>query len=181
MCKLNLKLLVLVLLNITLIGCNNNKSEVIEDVFETVNIEDIISIDERRWTLVSYQYDTGDPIAALDDVPFNFSFVFNNMGDRIGFIGFDGCNAFSSEGILVQENIVTPVNGVPFDDGLCENLNFEEYISQAAILTAVITDTFSFEETESLLVLRSLIGQTLTFVPCIFVDPNNFTSFCEPI
>jgi len=181
MFRLRKKVIILVVFNALLIGCSDSdQPQMTEDVLVTANDLDDIAPDQSRWVLNSYQSNRNEPIPAVSEAPFNFSFVFNDEGDRTGFFGFDGCNVFLSENILMDGNTVMPVNGVSVDTLACGNLTFDAYISQFDFFYTVISDSFIYEEVNSQLVLRSMSGQTLTFDPCILIESDNIASMCEP-
>ena len=136
---------------------------------------------EGRWVLISYSSDAVDLTPAVDAIPFNFAFNISEQGQPVGFFGFDGCNVFTTAEALEEGNVIMPVNGVNVDGRFCGSLEFAEYLMQFDFFYSVISDTFSYHRANTQLILKSLTGSTLTFDPCVAVDPDSLDSICEPL
>lgn len=165
--------LILSIVFVVLIGCSNNDESVLEAVNSSSN--------DKRWSLTSYGSETNGSTPATLEVTFIFAFTHSEQNQISGFFGFDGCNVFASEMVIIDGNVVMPVQGVSVDDGGCGNLSSGEYLLQFDHFYSVISNTFSYESAPTQLVLTALAGNFLTFQPCMPIDPNSLDSICEPM
>ncbi len=165
---------------LSLLSCGGSSEEGPECGPNSSCLPEKLSID-KRWVLTSYSSDAGDPAPAVEAVPFNFAFNITDQGRRTGFYGFDGCNVFSSDGVMLEGTTITPVNGVNTDGRSCGALQFADYLMQFDHFYSVISDTFSYDEMNDQLVLSSSTGSSLMFGLCIAIDSDSLDSICEPI
>jgi len=125
------------LIVVFVIGCSSGGTSNEIDSFESsiadnqqsglVNTEDISLTaadqslpSDTRWLLRSYQSGNNDPILAVAEFPFTFSFTSDEENNQFGYIGFDGCSVFGAEIVLSEGSIVIPVNGPSVDNfGIC--------------------------------------------------------------
>lgn len=186
------QLKVFVLLStVALVACGSDSNEQAqsgdtENLLNTQNNDPIVNnntaiSDDRRWLLTSHGSETNETTPATLEAPFTFAFTYSQQNQISGFFGFDGCNVFSSGMVMVDGKVVMPVQGVNVDAASCGNLSFTEYLLQFDSFYNVISNTFSYESSPTELVLTALAGNSLTFQPCMPIDPNSLDSNCEPI
>lgn len=185
-----LKMFVL-LSTVALVACGSDSNEQAqsgdtENLLNTQNNDPIVNnntaiSDDRRWLLTSYGAGTNEPQPATLEAPFTFAFTNSEQSPVSGFFGVDGCNVFASEMVMIDGNVVMPVQGVSVDAGVCGNLTSSEYLLQFDHFYSVISNTFSYESEPTQLVLTALAGNFLTFQSCMPIDPNSLDSSCEPI
>ncbi len=144
------------------------------DIAET---EESITID-GRWLLASYTSEDGGLTMAAVDVPFSFFFSRNDQGEIAAFGGFDSCNAYGSEQINVQNDMIFVVEGISIDTGSCDNRLFGLNANQGEFFFSVISDSFTYQVVNSQLILESLSGRSLTFNVCEPVDPDGIGFGC---
>ncbi len=166
----------------TCVGCSSgsNSNDIVQaDIGNPVPSETNQSfLLGRSWLLESYTSESGELTIAAADVPYTFRFTFIDQGTLDGFGGFDDCNAFGTAGILLQENLITPVNGINVDTGSCDNRLLGVNANQGQFFFSVISNTFSYQTANSQLVLKSQSGKLLTFSQCELIDTVSIDSIC---
>ena len=123
-------------------------------------------VNGRTWELTSYTEQNTNSVQAQPDYTIRF-LLFNETNL---FSGFDGCNTFSSQQLVVEDENqrISSLDGINVDGLFCENLQFSEYLLQFDVFYSALSSPFNYrvrvEEGGMFLRITSDNGTALDFV-----------------
>ncbi len=159
-------------------GCNNTEPN---NQTSPQAQDDSAVKSDKRWSLASYSIEGDEHTSALRNINVTIAFTSSDQGTITGFTGFDGCNVFVSDQVMLVGENVLQVNGVNVDAGFCAELQTTDYLQQNDFFYSVITSSFTYVNSDEQIILQTPTKRTLRFEPCIPIDPDSLDSGCGSI
>ncbi len=149
---------IIILAVLFIAGCDSNEQSSKEPYA-------ILNIDDGRWELQSYGYETGEKHPVIEGTEYDMEIGVGNAPLDSNTLGSFDCNTFAADTVYsTNSNELTINNFFIVTDAVCELDGDENYEQQNSFIVNALTSAVEYEISGLLLIISAIDSAQLVFL-----------------